>query len=88
MDLLKIHERAVTKECHEMGKKKRKSIPTTQPKDKNLGGNCGTISAHDLRTHSKARMDSTMMSRAHGDFGYNRRKAKAEVKREIDTYIK
>ena len=62
-----------------MGKKKRKSIPTTQPKDKNLGGNCGTISA---------RMDSTMMSRAHGDFGYNRRKAKAEVKREIDTYIK
>lgn len=28
-----------------MGKKKRKSIPTTQPKDKNLDGNCGTISA-------------------------------------------
>lgn len=88
MDLLKIHERAVIKECHEMGKKKRKPTPTTQPKDKNLGGNCGTISARDLRTHSKARMDSTMMSRAHGDFGYNRRKAKAEVKREIDTYIK
>lgn len=45
-----------------MGKKKRKSIPTTQPKNKNLGGNCGTISARDLCTHSKARMDSTMMS--------------------------
>ena len=67
---------------------KRKSVPTSMPKKKELGGSCGIIKGEDLRKATKNRFDISLTERIHGDLKYNRKKAKKDLNSRIKEYYK
>lgn len=67
---------------------KRKSVPTSMPKKKELGGSCGIIKREDLRRATKNRMDISLMGKVHGDSKYNRKEAKKDLNSRIKEYYK
>ena len=67
---------------------KRKSVPTSMHKKKELGGSCGIIKGDDLRKATKNRFDVSLMGKVHGDLKYNRKKAKKDLNSRIKEYYK